>query len=371
MLCHTGELVFAAMLLTLVGEFDLEKDQVTLLGLAGYILFGVGAVPTGLWTDRLGARRMLLVYFFGLTVAGFGVALAPSPWTLALALTVLGAVLSIYHPAGLAMIAHGCRARGRAMGINGVAGSLGVALGPTLGAVMAGMGQWRLAYAIIGTAGFVAGLILVLLPIDESAARAARATPKESDIPTEDRTDSRGMWLLLIAMTVGGFNYRILLTALPTYLGASPQSAVVLFVVLAFGGVGQLVGGHTADRFQPAKFYMGLIAATIPLALLMAHGTLGVAVTAMGLLAMFMFAQQPVENTIMAHLTGPRRRSTMYGIKFLLTFGLGALGAQVVGSIWEKTGSMAPVFDVFAGGAVVMALFATWFRVVRVRTATF
>jgi MFS family permease len=364
-LCHTGELVFAAMLPTLAGEFDLARDQVTLLGLAGYILFGVGAVPTGLWTDRLGARRMLLVYFFGLAAAAFAVALAPGPWTLGLSLTVLGAALSIYHPAGLAMIAHGCKARGRAMGINGVAGSLGVALGPALGLVLAGIGHWRLAYVLIAAVSLVAGLVLAWLPIDESAAEAARARPKESDLPAAERSDSRGLWLLLAAMTVGGFNYRSLMTALPTFLGETSQhSALVVFIVLALGGVGQFSSGHTADRIQPAKLYMGLIVALVPLALLMAHARYEIALVAVGLLAVFMFAQQPVENSIMAHLASPRRRSTLYGVKFLLSFGLGALGSQVAGILWEETGSMAPVFDLFAVGALLMAVLAAGFRVV-------
>src|SRR5262249_8216717 len=63
-LCHISELVFAGALATLMVEFQLQPDQVTLLGLSGYVLMGLGAVPTGLWTDRWGARRVLMVYFF-------------------------------------------------------------------------------------------------------------------------------------------------------------------------------------------------------------------------------------------------------------------------------------------------------------------
>jgi MFS family permease len=143
-LCHISELVFAGALATLMVEFSLQPDQVTLLGLSGYILMGLGAVPTGLGTDRWGARRVLTVYFFWLAAAAGAVAVAPSAWTLAAALTGLGAALSLYHPAGLALITHGCRTQGRAMGINGVAGSIGVAIGPALGAYLAFRGQWRM-----------------------------------------------------------------------------------------------------------------------------------------------------------------------------------------------------------------------------------
>jgi predicted MFS family arabinose efflux permease len=369
-LCHTGELVFAGILLALKQEFDLSPYQVTLLGLAGYVLMGVGAVPVGLWTDRWSARGVLTVYFFALALAATAVVLAPTAGLLAAALTGLGAALSLYHPAGLAMIAHGCRARGRAMGVNGVAGSLGVALGPALGMAMVSLGEWRLAYALIAGASLLSGIALIFLHVDESAAREARAKPADNGTPLARAVDSRGLGLLLLATMLGGFNYRCLLTALPTYLKETDLlvPGVLAFLVLALGGVGQIMGGHTADRVSPARLYVVLIAALGPLAILMAHGSAVTGVGAAAVLAIFLFATQPVENVLLAGLTAPQRRSTLYGVKFLLSFGLGALGAQLVGVVWEETGSLAPVFDVLAAGAFLMAGVAAWFRARRLRT---
>src|SRR5262249_5122752 len=160
---------------TLMLEFQLQPDQVTLLGLSGYILMGLGGVPAGLWTDRWGARRVLVVYYFWLAGAAALVALASSTWTLAAALTGLGAALSLYHPAGLALITHGCRSQGRAMGINGVAGSIGVAVGPALGAFLAYRGHWRLAYELVAGASFLVGLAMTFLGVDDSVGQHARA----------------------------------------------------------------------------------------------------------------------------------------------------------------------------------------------------
>ena len=158
--------------------FELQPGQVTLLGLSGYILMGLGAVPTGLWTDRWGARRVLVVYFFWLAAAAGLVALAPSAWALALALTGLGAALSLYHPAALTLITHGCRTQGRAMGINGVAGSIGVAVGPALGASLAYLGHWRLAYVLIAAVSLLAGFAMTFLRIDDSIGQHA---PRQSE----------------------------------------------------------------------------------------------------------------------------------------------------------------------------------------------
>jgi MFS family permease len=350
----------------------LRPDQVTLLGLAGYMLMGVGAIPAGIGTDRWGSRRLLTVYFFWMAAAAGAVALASDTWELALGLTVLGAALSLYHPAGLAMIAHGCRRRGRAMGINGVAGSLGVALGPALGLSLALLGIWQLAYVLIAAASLVCGLALLILRIDETRAAPLPTGPEANGTLPATGPDSRGIGLLFVAMMLGGFNYRCLMTALPTFLGgeefgapARDWSAPLTFAILALGGFGQYIGGHTADNTRPALLYMLLIAAMVPLALVMAHGNEQLVVLAAALLAVFMFGQQPVENIILAQITSPQRRSTLYGVKFLLSFGVGALGAEVVGLIWANTHSLAPVFDVFAVSATLMALCACCFRLYR------
>jgi len=362
-LCHMSELVFAGLLLALLREFQLSPEQVTLLGASGYALMGIGAVPTGLWTDRWGARRVLIVYFFALAIAALGVALSPGVWALAASLTVLGAALSLYHPAGLALIAHGCRKRGQALGINGVAGNLGIAAGPAFGAFLAALGHWRLAYILIAVASLLAGVAMVVFRIDESA-RHERPMEPANDAPMLPPR----IMLLFAAMLLGGFNYRCLMTALPTFLAhgatlpaALEQAAGLTFLVLLLGAVGQYVGGHAADRLPAGWLYVGLILATVPLALVMAHGNQLVVLLAAGGLAICLFGQQPVENTIVAHITPARRRSTFFGLKFVLTFGVGALGAPLVGVVWEETGSLAPVFDVFAGCALVMALFAGWF----------
>jgi predicted MFS family arabinose efflux permease len=262
------------------------------------------------------------------------------------------------------------------MGINGVAGSLGVALGPALGLSLALLGVWQLAYVLIAAASLVSGLAMLIWRIDEGHAAAMTARPERNGVLPATEPDSRGLGLLFVAMMLGGFNYRCLLTALPTFLGgqefgaaARDWSAPLTFGILALGGLGQYIGGHTADRIRPALFYMLLIAAMVPLALLMAHGNEEVVVLAAAALAVFLFGQQPVENVMLAQITSPRRRSTLYGVKFLLSFGVGALGAAAVGLIWEQTHSLAPVFDVFAVSATLMALVAYRFRRYRLSCA--
>ena len=47
---------------------------------------------------------MMLVFFFGMGASAFLVALTQGPWSIALALALLGTFASIYHPVGIPML---------------------------------------------------------------------------------------------------------------------------------------------------------------------------------------------------------------------------------------------------------------------------
>ena len=363
--CHIGEAMFGGVLLTVKQEFDLEPFHATALASLGYVLLGVGALPVGVWADALGPARMLLVYFAGMAVAGLAVAAAPNLLGLFLALTALGLAASIYHPTGLALLSVGTKNRGRAMGINGVAGSLGVALGPVLGLLAASYGVWRWAY--VGLALLSAGCAVVLLLLNRAYAwgRPTRAVSAHGSPANNGQVrPKRRHWLPLAcffaAMMLGGFNYRCLLTVLPTYLSgeqASARSSLMVFLTLGMGGVGQYLGGWLADHMGARRVYPGFVGLLIPLALALAflEGT-NQAVLVASLLAFCLFAQQPIENSLLAECTTAGRRSLSYGAKFSLTFGVGALAAPIAGKVWEATGSPAPAFFLLAGSALLMAL---------------
>ena len=79
------------------------------------------------------------------------------------------------------------------------------------------------------------------------------------------------------------------------------------------------------------------------------------AVAAMAL-AFAHFGTQPAENVLIAQYTPARLRSTFYGIKFFVTFGLGAIGAPIAGLLWRTTGTFAWTFVLFAAVAVLVAI---------------
>ncbi|UCE58459.1 MAG: MFS transporter [Phycisphaerales bacterium] len=362
LLCHASVLLVTGLLIPLREEFDLTEFWVTVLPLTGYVLMGVGAVPAGLAADRWGTRPVLGIHFLLTGLACGAAAIAPNAWVFAGALTILGAAVSLYHPTGLAMISHGVKKRGLALGIHGIAGSLGLA-GSSFGLFFASTGNWRNAYWIISAVAIVCAAVFWTLPI-RTDHETTTTTKPSSPQQRSGQSLIKLLVLLYMAMALSGFNYRSLMTALPTYLTASSSgvytgvgSGGIVFVVFLLGGLGQFLSGRFADRTRPERLYVLLVVCSVPLAMLLAFsagvGRFGAA-SAMAL-ALFHFGTQPAENLLIAQYTPARLRGTSYGIKFLVTFGLGALGAAVVGFFWRQSGTLAWTFVLFAAVAVVVA----------------
>jgi hypothetical protein len=83
---------------------------------------------------------------------------------------------------------------------------------------------------------------------------------------------------------------------------------------------------------------------------------------AAALFAFFALGMQPIENSLFAQLTPDRWRSTAYGLKFTLTFGIGASAVAVVERVAPTHGFIG-VYHVLAfviGGIVVSCGGLAW-----------
>ena len=119
-------------LVKLSNQFDMSITQIGLLTTLCHIPYGVMALPAGILADKSGYKRVLVIFFFGTPAAACFVGMAKSATHLGIGLALLGLFASLYHPTGLAMLSHEVRERGKAMGLHGMGGSLGLAFSPIL-----------------------------------------------------------------------------------------------------------------------------------------------------------------------------------------------------------------------------------------------
>jgi len=125
---HLMLLVFATAVSAIARDFGISRwEDLMPYTTVAFLLFGVGSLPAGRLGDLWGRRAMMLVFFFGMGASTLLIALTQNAWQLAIALGVMGAFSSIYHPVGIPMLLRHTSRPGITIGINGMAGNLGIA----------------------------------------------------------------------------------------------------------------------------------------------------------------------------------------------------------------------------------------------------
>ena len=151
-------------------------------------------------------------------------------------------------------------------------------------------------------------------------------------------------------MALTGFIYRAFLTMLPTYLAESISisnispvlsGGVLSSVILAFGMIGQYTGGRLADSLDRFKLYATILIVVAPLLVIIGVASGWMVVVAAVVFSVIYFASLPVENSILGSFVPPRLVSSMFGVKYIVTFGLGSLGSVYSGYVTETWGASA------------------------------
>jgi MFS family permease len=265
------------------------------------------------------------------------------------------------------------RNRGWALGINGMAGNLGLVSAPFLAGLLNWLMGWQWTFLLVGIVSILCGIITALVKIDE--------TPLQSTVTKPDSTQSNGnghyikyFVILCAAMTLAGFAYRLNNIILPAYLelkssflwnflkefdlsnlqGVKTMAATLLVsLVYIISTIGQLVAGKLADKYDLRWLYLGFHTVSIPFVILMGIVDEQLLVICAALYVFFALGMQPIENSLVAKYTPKRLRSTSYGIKFILTFGISSTAVYAVSWI-KKAYNLETVY--FVAGTVIVAL---------------
>ncbi len=363
-LSHFNMLVFPAVVLPLSTQLNLPLSDVLSVSFWMYLLFGITALPWGLAADRLGARTLMGVYYTGAGICGLSAAyLIDAPAYLTIALAGIGLFSGIYHPTGLGMISKQISRVSYGMGINGMFGNLGLAVAPLMAGVVTWIWGPRAAYLVLGCLNLSGAAIMALRPLPADA---------QASGASERSNGGRGFIVLLVAMMLGGIAYRgatVILPAyfelrnqgifqwltdhLPTGLSANLVATTVTSAIFLVGMFGQYLGGRVAENRSLPHSYLVFHLITIPAAFLMARmADIPLIVLAL-IYFFFLLGMQPIENTLVSRLTPSRWRHSAFGMKFVLTFGMGALAIKGVEAI-EKGYGITAVYPALGCVSIVL-----------------
>ena len=279
-------------------------------------------------------------------------AFANSYLLILLSVAVVGIGSAVFHPEAsrVARAASGGR-HGFAQSLFQVGGNFGQSLGPLLAAfIVVPFGQ----HSVLIFTALAMAAVVILTGVSRWYA-AVRARPRKAAVATGPAHPSRVVRRTLFVLIVMLFSKVLYLSSLNSYytfyliqtFGVSIQSSqVLLFVFLASVAAGTFLGGPLVDRFGAKFVIWGSILGVLPFTLLLPHlGLVGTVINsiAIGLIissafsAMIVYAQELTPGNVGA----------VAGLFFGLSFGLGGVGAALLGMLADKT-SLTFVYHVCA-----------------------
>jgi EmrB/QacA subfamily drug resistance transporter len=147
-------------------SFDSGVVAVSWVGLSYLLVLVATVAAVGRFADMVG-RKLLYVYGFVVFIAGSALcAIAPSLLVLDgfRALQAVGAAMLQANSVAIIALAVPRRRLGRALGVQGAAQAMGLALGPSVGGLLLAAGGWRLLFLVnvpVGLVGMVAALLFI------------------------------------------------------------------------------------------------------------------------------------------------------------------------------------------------------------------
>lgn len=328
----------------LASDFRLDFGQVGLITLVFNLTASILQPAIGLYTDRK-PQPYSLPLGMGFTLVGLIVlSVATSFPILLLGAALVGMGSAVFHPESsrIARLASGGR-HGLAQSVFQVGGNIGSAIGPLLAAfIVLPRGQasigWFSAAALLA--------ILVLTGVGTWYQRHRRSQAAKPRRPVQPIALSRGkvgMSLGILGMLV--FSKYIYLASLTSYFtfyliqtfGVSVQQAQIhLFIFLGAVAVGTVAGGPIGDRFGRKYVIWGSILGVLPFTMAMPYvGLTGTVV--LSIIIGLILASAFSAIVVYAQELVPGKTGTIAGLFFGFAFGMGGIGAAVLGEVADLT----------------------------------
>jgi len=365
-LTHGFMTLFSAVMVVVAGENSMSFMDLGLIANVGYFLYGLGGIPAGYLADRLGPKQVLTIGVLGMSISSLLVGLSYGMWPFAVSYALLGLFASIHHPAGLTFIARGVASRrGKAMGIHGVLGNLGLFLTPMVGAGCIWLfHSWRAAYLVYGGVGLLFAVVLHRAQVPGEANLSLSALTRRlsgqdgaANVAVAPRTEAAegslvpiALLLLFAGSVLSGFIFRGSLTFLPALLRqevrfvtnhAQPvvMAGYLSTAVLSFGLIGAWFGGYINDKIKNPEFFPALVFLLVaPVFYLISRYSDAKLIVLCSLFSLIYYAWQPCQNYLIAKYTKKSFHGMGFGINFFLLFGVGSVATSVGGYVTDTQG---------------------------------
>jgi FSR family fosmidomycin resistance protein-like MFS transporter len=337
----------------LKANYALDFAQIGLITLAFQFTASLLQPVIGHFTDRK-AQPFSLAIGMGFTFFGLLLLSVAQQYIVILAAAALvGLGSAVFHPesARIARLASGGR-YGFAQSVFQVGGSFGTSMGPLLAAlIVVPFGQPSIAWF-----SSIAFLAIVILWRIGHWYKPQITAKKMAPIETHpDAPSSRRVMLALAVLVALLFSKQLYVSSLSSYyifylidkFSVSTQAAqLYLFIFLASNAAGAFFGGPLGDRFGRKYVIWFSILGALPFTLAMPYAGL-FASAVLTVFIGFIISSATSSIIVFAQELMPHRFGMISGVFFGFAFGIGGLGAAVLGKVADHTG-IAFVYQVCA-----------------------
>lgn len=350
--CHlfndSLQAVIPAMFPVLEKEIGLTFTQ---LGLISFVLNMVSSVlqpVVGFISDKKPMPYALPLGMVSSFVGLVGLAFAPQYWMILVSVIFLGLGSAVFHPEGsrVSFMAAGPK-RGLSQSIYQVGGNSGQALAPLISAfILVPFGQKGAAlFLIVASIG-----IFILTRISmwytkqlEAEKLSKRKRTLLSSLPPLSKKQV-GIALALLMTIIFARSFYVtnmtnfyIFHLMENYDLSIKKGQLFIFLFLALGAVGTFIGGPLADRIGRKRVILLSMAVPIPLSLILPYVPLGTVVLLLVVIGFFIMLSFSV-TVVYAQELFPSKIGTMAGLTVGLSFGMGAIGAVVIGILMDHVG---------------------------------
>jgi FSR family fosmidomycin resistance protein-like MFS transporter len=337
----------------LKASYALDFAQIGLITLAFQFTASLLQPVIGHFTDRK-AQPFSLAIGMGFTFFGLLLLSVAQQYAIILvAAALVGLGSAVFHPesARIARLASGGR-YGFAQSVFQVGGSFGTSMGPLLAAlIVVPFGQPSIAW--FSSIAFLA--IVILWRIGhwyKPQITAKKMAPLELH---PDAPSSRRVKIALVVLVALLFSKQLYVASLSSYyifylidkFAVSTQAAqFYLFIFLASNAAGAFFGGPLGDRFGRKYVIWFSILGALPFTLALPYAGL-FASAVLTVFIGFIISSATSSIIVFAQELMPHRFGMISGVFFGFAFGIGGLGAAVLGRVADHTG-IAFVYQVCA-----------------------
>jgi FSR family fosmidomycin resistance protein-like MFS transporter len=340
----TMQSLIASVYPILKDAYALDYGQIGMITLAFQFTASLLQPLVGHFTDKK-AQPFSLSIGMGFTFVGLLLlSVAGSYGIILIAASLVGLGSAVFHPesARIARLASGGR-YGFAQSIFQLGGSFGTSMGPVLAAlIVVPFGQPSIAW--FSSIAFLAIVILWRIGVwykPQITTKKSAVVERHPDAP-----DARRVKVALVVLVALLFSKQLYVSSLSSYyifylidkFGVSTQAAqLYLFIFLAANAAGAFFGGPLGDRYGRKYIIWFSILGALPFTLALPYaGLFGSAV--LSVIIGLILSSATSSIIVFAQELMPHRFGMISGVFFGVAFGIGGLGAAVLGKLADHTG---------------------------------